>query len=85
MSGCVNAWQAIPTSTSAKRLDTPKIVVGRSPRQVDGRTFSERSGVPEAAAMAVDFVFIRRRVALKIMLVVFAMPSTAAHIEGAIV
>jgi len=79
--GCVNAWQVIPTNTSAKRLDTLKTVVGRSPRQVEGRIFSERCGVLKAAAVAVDSESIRRRAAQKTMLGVFAAPSMAVHTE----
>ena len=81
--GCVNAWQVIPTNTSAKRLDTLKTVVGRSPRQVEGRIFSEHCGVLKATAVAVDSESIRRRAARTTTLDAFAAPSMAVHTEGA--
>lgn len=81
--GCVDAWQVIPTNTSAKRLDTPKTVVGRSPKQVEGRIFLERCGVHKGTAMAVDSESIRRRAARTTMHDVFAAPSMAVDTEGA--
>ena len=82
-SGCANAWQITPINTSAKRLDTPKTMVGRSQRQVEGPIFSERCGVISATAVVVDFESIQRHAARKIMPGVFAAPSMAVHTERA--
>ena len=82
-SGCADAWQIIPINTSARRLNTPKTMVGRSQRQVEGPIFSERCGVRNATAVAVDFESIQRPASRKIMPGAFAAPSMAVRTESA--
>lgn len=83
MSGFVNEWQLIPTSTFAMRFDMPRSVVGPSLKQAEERTFSERCGVLMAAAKAADSECIRPHVALKIMRGAFAAPSMDVRTERA--